>query len=220
MPKDRSSSSDSKCYLSAGAFHTKLQQRVNEWINMKVTDGLIYFAVQMMLNTVANGCAAKEQKTHVRRLGRFYEFNSEDEPFAVTRNLRLYRGENIYGRITVPWTRSDWTLSVSAFWSDDHYSTPMWVFIKKSGLASNSDFDKVSISFRRQKVSRLRVENAEPGSYTIMIEGISDDSRVTVVVSVLPSDADPSEFEQYIAYRPYQSQEWSTSNEVFRQQLP
>ena len=77
-----------------------------------------------------------------------------------------------------------------------------------------------SMSFRRQKVSRLKVENAEPGSYTIMIEGIADDSRVTVVVSVLPSDADPSEFEQYIAYRPDQNQEWSTSNEIFKQQLP
>ena len=46
-------------------------------------------------------------------------------------------------RLMVPWsTEESWTLEVLAYWSGEFSSTPLWLYIKRAGLPSTTDFDK------------------------------------------------------------------------------
>lgn len=111
----------------------------------------------------------------------------EEELFAVTKNIRLYEGENFYGRLVMPWKSGEWTLQLKAFWEEEVYSTPLWIYIKKDSLPSNSDFLKASISFISRGYARVREEAASPGPYFVMVEALRDMRNLTIVVEILPT---------------------------------
>jgi hypothetical protein len=118
------------------------------------------------------------------------KLNTEDSVYASRSNIRAKQGDQIYARLFVPWYRdgtSDWTLTLMASWTKRHYTTPLWLFIKKTGLPTTTNFDKTSISFISRKFSRIRIEGATPGQYYVMLEALTDLSNVTLTVSVMPT---------------------------------
>jgi len=50
-------------------------------------------------------------------------------------------------------------------------------------------FSDSSISFVSRKFSRIRVEDAPPGQYYVMLEALTDLSNVTLTVSVTPTSS-------------------------------
>ena len=52
---------------------------------------------------------------------------------------------NSVSRVFVPYYRgdtNDWTLTLIASWTKGYQSTPLWLFIKKTGLPTTTSFDK------------------------------------------------------------------------------
>ena len=46
-------------------------------------------------------------------------------------------------RLMVPWsTKDSWIMEVRAHWSQQFSSTPLWLYIKRAGLPSTTNFDK------------------------------------------------------------------------------
>jgi len=92
-------------------------------------------------------------------------------------------------RLMVPWsTEESWTLEVLAYWSGEFSSTPLWLYIKRAGLPSTTDFDKTGVSFVSRKYSRIRVYEARPGPYFIMVEPLQDIRNVTIEVNVFAEE--------------------------------
>ena len=50
---------------------------------------------------------------------------------------------NCSSRLEIPWDSVDWTMTITALWEEKKYSTPLWMYLKKSGLPDEDDFDKV-----------------------------------------------------------------------------
>lgn len=110
---------------------------------------------------------------------------NEGELSSVRPNLYATKGQILYGRLMVPWsTEESWTLEVLAYWSGEFYSTPLWLYIKRAGLPSTTDFDKTGVSFVSRKYSRIRVYEARPGPYFVMVEALQDIRNVTLEVNV------------------------------------
>ena len=55
----------------------------------------------------------------------------------------------------VPWSSDEsWTLEVLAHWSGQFSSTPLWLYIKRAGLPSTTDFDKTYVVMLGQIICR------------------------------------------------------------------
>lgn len=104
---------------------------------------------------------------------------------SVRPNLYTTKGQILYGRLMVPWSSDEsWTLEVLAHWSGQFSSTPLWLYIKRAGLPSTTDFDKTGVSFVSRSYSRIRVYEARPGPYFVMLEALQDIRNVTLEVNV------------------------------------
>lgn len=155
---------------------------------------------------------------HKKFIGKIHQLNSGHELVALTPNIRAYEGEFVFGRLTVPWTQREWRLTVSAFWTNHFYTTPLWIYLKRSNIPSPSNFDKASISFLSRKYSRVRLEDARPGSYYIMLEPLVDLHNITIGVSLIPPRQSSGSVRELIfpeiEYRPDLESEWISQNEI------
>eukprot|EP00096_Caligus_rogercresseyi_P015972 TRINITY_DN8470_c0_g1_i1.p1 TRINITY_DN8470_c0_g1~~TRINITY_DN8470_c0_g1_i1.p1 ORF type:complete len:209 (+),score=7.73 TRINITY_DN8470_c0_g1_i1:208-834(+) len=151
-------------------------------------------------------------------IGRIHRLNSGDELVALTSNIRASTDRGVYGRLEVP-RRSygHWRLTVSAFWTGPHRSTPLWMYLKKNTIPTNKSFDKSSIAFVSRKFARIRMDRASPGSYFVLLEALVDLRNVTLGVTLIPSrlvDKKAVPIFTEIQYRPEWESEWISQNEV------
>lgn len=133
-----------------------------------------------------------------KTLGRLYDFltlddihSDKNEAFAIIKNVYVNDRKAAYGRVEVPYEMSHgFTLTVATHWRRRRYNTPIWMYVRKTGLPSSSDWDKKSISFVSRKLARIRMESPDPGIYFVMIRGVEDRDEATddlsVTVSLLP----------------------------------
>jgi len=148
------------------------------------------------------GCLS-QQKNIARRsngrleisLGRHYEFLTFDdvgssgmEAFSITKGVYVSNTTPVYGRVEVPYEMSGggFVLTVGAHWRRRRSNSPVWLYIKKSGLPSVSSWDNKSVSYVSRKYARLRLNTPTPGVYYVMIRGDADESDLTVTASLLP----------------------------------
>lgn len=87
----------------------------------------------------------------------------------------------------MPWSSTEiWTLEVLAHWSDYYPSTPLWLYIKRNGLPSTTDFDKTGVSFTSRQFSRIRIHEAEPGgNYFVMVEAMQNIRNLTLEMKLI-----------------------------------
>lgn len=153
---------------------------------------LICFLVQMSLPDLTD-CCFKQNSLDApslsapphssRRVHRVHQLNTEGDALAVTR-LRAFQGEFIYGRIEVPRSQSGMTLTVTAVWETNAFTSPLWLYARKDDLPTESHYDKTGISFVSRKYARVRYEAASPGSYFVMVEAIDDVGDFSFIVSI------------------------------------
>lgn len=118
---------------------------------------------------------------------------NEGELSSVRPNLYASKGQILYGRLMVPWsTKDSWIMEVRAHWSQQFSSTPLWLYIKRAGLPSTTDFDKTGVSFVSRKYSRIRVYEAHPGPYFVMIEALQDIRNITLEVDIFSEQPEKS----------------------------
>jgi len=124
---------------------------------------------------------------------KIFSLNRDGETNSIRPNLSARQGQTIYGRLSVPWSSSaDWTLEVYAHWSGYYPSTPLWLYLKKNGLPSTTDFDKTGISFTSRQFSRVRLHEAEAGEYFVMVEAMQDIDNLTMEVKLINNQQDES----------------------------
>jgi len=136
------------------------------------------------------------RSSSINDIGRIFTLNSGEAATSVRPNLSAYQGQAIFGRLIVPWPTSAakiWTLEVLAYWSEHFNSAPLWLFIKKDGIPSTTDFDKSGISFTSRGFSRIRLHEAEPGSYFVMVEAMQDIRNLTMEVNLINTDSQAEE---------------------------
>jgi len=123
--------------------------------------------------------------TRTNEVGKIFTLN-QGEVSAVKPNLSTRRGQTIYGRLTVPWSSEEiWTLEVMAHWTGPYRTSPLWLYIKRNGLPSTTDFDKTGVSFVSRQYARIRVDEAQPGPYFVMVEALQDIRNVTLEVKIV-----------------------------------
>jgi len=136
--------------------------------------------------------------TRTNEIGKIFTLN-HGEVSAVRPNLSTRRGQTIYGRLTVPWSsEQDWTLEVMAHWTGPYRTSPLWLYIKRDGLPSTSDFDKTGVSFVSRQYARIRVDEAQPGPYFVMVEAMQDIRNVTLEVNIVGSNDRSSHQEESV----------------------
>lgn len=125
-----------------------------------------------------------------------FQLNRQGETVSVRPNFSARSGQSIYGRLSVPWSSTEfWTLEVLAHWSDYYPTTPLWLYIKKNGLPSTTDFDKTGVSFTSRQFSRIRIHEAEPGgNYFVMVEAMQNIRNLTLEMKLI----DPTQQEVQI----------------------
>jgi len=117
-----------------------------------------------------------------------FSLNRQGETVSIRPNLNARQGQSIYGRLSVPWSSPSetWTLEVLAHWSDYYPSTPLWLYIKRNGLPTTTDFDKTGVSFTSRQFSRVRLHEAEPGgTYFVMVEAMQDIRNLTMEMKLI-----------------------------------
>ena len=130
---------------------------------------LIRFAVQLSLPDLTDCCFKQNSldepslsaPSHSsRRVHRVHQLNTEGDALAVTR-LRAFQGDLIYGRyektpksslliitstilhrVEVPRSQSGMTLTVTAVWETNAFSSPLWLYARKDHLPTTSHYDK------------------------------------------------------------------------------
>ena len=60
----------------------------------------------------------------------------------LSEQTALNKGDVLYGRFTVPYKEEEEAVIVSATWSKDYRSTPVWMFLRKGRLPDGNSFDK------------------------------------------------------------------------------
>lgn len=127
-------------------------------------------------------------------LGRLYDFlttddiHADNQAFAIVKNVHVTNRKAAYGRIDVPYGMSHgFTLTVAAHWRRRRYNSPVWMYLRKTGLPTQSDWDKKSISYVSRKLVRIVVRSPDPGVYFVMIRGVQEESDVSISVSLLPN---------------------------------
>jgi len=123
-------------------------------------------------------------------VNKVFSLNRHGETVSIRPNLSARSGQSIYGRLSVPWSSSStWTLEVLAHWSDYYPSTPLWLYIKKNGLPSTTDFDKTGVSFTSRQFSRIRLHKAEPGgTYFVMVEAMENIRNLTLEMKLIDTN--------------------------------
>jgi len=154
---------------------------------------LICFLVQLSIahladccfkqNSLDGGPSSSAPSHSSRRVRRVHQLNTEGDALAVTR-LRAFQGEFIYGRIEVPRSQSGMTLTVTAAWETNAFTSPLWLYSRKDNLPTASHYDKTGISFVSRKYARVRYEDASPGTYFVMVESIDDVGDFSFIVSI------------------------------------
>jgi len=129
---------------------------------------------------------SKENDLRVN-VDKIFSLNRQGETASVRPNFSTRSGQSIYGRLSVPWSSTEfWTLEVLAHWSDYYPSTPLWLYIKKNGLPSTTDFDKTGVSFTSRQFSRIRLHEAEPGgNYFVMVEAMQNIRNLTLEMKLI-----------------------------------
>jgi len=182
-------------------------------IDLSFKRAVLSFACYISLITIeapprASGCLANGGRREStidsvtrasieKTLGRMYDFltledihSEKNEAYAIVKDVYVTNRKAAYGRVEVPYEMSHgFTLTLAAHWRRRRYNTPIWMYVRKTGLPSSSNWDKKSISFVSRKLARIRMESPDPGIYFVMIRGVeeqsTDDLRVTV--SLLPN---------------------------------
>lgn len=129
---------------------------------------------------------SKENDIRVN-VNKVYSLNRQGETVSVRPNFSARSGQSIYGRLSVPWSSTEiWTLEVLAHWSDYYPSTPLWLYIKRNGLPSTTNFDKTGVSFTSRQFSRIRIHEAEPGgNYFVMVEAMQNIRNLTLEMKLI-----------------------------------
>lgn len=166
---------------------------------------LVCITLLLVLAQISNGCLPDSLQPYRRQsrartfgndvskhIGKIFNLN-QGEVAAVRPNLSARQGQTIYGRLTVPWSSEEiWTLEVMAHWSGPFRSSPLWLYIKRNGLPSTSDFDKTGVSFVSRQYARIRIDEAQPGPYFVMVEALQDIRNVTLEVRIVGNKEEES----------------------------
>eukprot|EP00090_Calanus_glacialis_P044888 TRINITY_DN8057_c0_g1_i5.p1 TRINITY_DN8057_c0_g1~~TRINITY_DN8057_c0_g1_i5.p1 ORF type:complete len:182 (+),score=25.65 TRINITY_DN8057_c0_g1_i5:115-660(+) len=88
----------------------------------------------------------------------------------LSEKTSLKRGDVIYGRFTVPYSDVEEAAIVTATWSKDFTSTPVWIFLRKGRLPDGNSFDKSSVNYISRRSSIIQLSPASPGLYYLRIE--------------------------------------------------
>lgn len=153
---------------------------------------LVCFLVQLMWPDLTDCCfkqnnldvpssSTRPQVSH--QIRRVHQLNSEGDALAVTR-LRAFQGEFIYGRIEVAHSQRGMTLTVTAVWETNAFTSPLWLYSRKAYLPTSRRHDKTGVSFVSRKYARLRYDAASSGTYFVMVESIDDVGDFSFVVSI------------------------------------
>lgn len=125
----------------------------------------------------------------VTELAKVRSLNRADEIVSFT-NFRARQGTNYYGRIIVPWEKEGWSITLRSMWDEKHFTTPMWVFVRRAGLPKKTHWDKTSISFISRQYSQIILDNIQAGAYWVLFEPLVPMLNVTVAISILPDEKD------------------------------
>merc|ERR1712142_41597 len=88
----------------------------------------------------------------------------------LSEQTALNKGDVLYGRFTVPYKEEEEAVIVSATWSKDYRSTPVWMFLRKGRLPDGNSFDKSSVNYISRRSSVIQLSPASPGLYYLRIE--------------------------------------------------
>eukprot|EP00092_Neocalanus_flemingeri_P010671 GFUD01011495.1.p1 GENE.GFUD01011495.1~~GFUD01011495.1.p1 ORF type:complete len:183 (+),score=31.00 GFUD01011495.1:172-720(+) len=102
----------------------------------------------------------------------------------LSEKTSLNKGDIVYGRFTVPYSEIEESAIVTATWSKDYNSTPVWIFLRKGRLPDGNTFDKSSVNYIRRKSSVIQLTPASPGLYYLRIECLMPLSQLQITTMV------------------------------------
>lgn len=88
----------------------------------------------------------------------------------LSEQTTLHKGEVIYGRFTVPHTEVPESAIVTATWSEEYSSTPVWIFLRQGCLPDGNSFDKSSVNYVNRRTSVVTVTPTVAGIYYLRVE--------------------------------------------------
>eukprot|EP00095_Tigriopus_kingsejongensis_P006402 maker-scaffold1351_size46012-snap-gene-0.15 protein:Tk06402 transcript:maker-scaffold1351_size46012-snap-gene-0.15-mRNA-1 annotation:"hypothetical protein" len=122
-------------------------------------------------------------------IAQIHQLNQAEDLISVAK-IPAIRGEPLYGRITIPWERAGWSLTIRAQWEAQLFTTPLWMYLKYAALPTQSIWDQTSISYVSRRYSQTRVEDVQSGSYYLLVEPLLNVRNLTLIVSLLPNEED------------------------------
>jgi len=185
------------------------------------------FFVQLIPYNVVRGCGSggsqKRDDRRITLIGQYYTFldlgkidyEVDSEAFGLTKGVSIAKGERIYGRVDVPYVLSGprYILSVGAFWHrDDRWNSPIWMYLRRQDLPTDGTWDKSSVTWMRQRMTKLHLSFPRAGVYWVMIRG-DDRAKVTIAVNILPKDHPEAGDPRYLVPEGYLAATTTTTTE-------
>jgi len=131
--------------------------------------GCVFVILQKCAQT-CDGCKSGDvERTHSLSSIRVQDLQ-HGVSVELSEKTSLNKGDVLYGRFTVPYSEIEESAIVTATWSKDFSSTPVWMFLRKGRLPDGNSYDKSSVNYISKRSSVIQVTPASPGHYYLRIE--------------------------------------------------